>query len=414
MRRRTGEKPSPGRIVLFMTASSMLRELRTRFAPIIETIAANSLQHEADRSHLFDEVRALKEAGFGALRLDVADGGSGASLEQLFALLIDLAAADSNIPQIWRIHIAFVEDQLGHETGARWRRELASNQFFGGAWAETGGATFVDLGTTLTRGDDGLVLNGTKYYSTGSLYSDWISILVPLNGPTDLVTALVRTDAPGVRLDDDWFGIGQRLTGSGTTVLTDVAVNDDDYYPFTEHVPYGEALVQLVHLATLAGIARAAHTDVVAALRARTRVYPAGLSSVPRNDPQYQEIVGRIGAVASATEASVLWCARQLDEVVEALDAGDADAAERVAAVTVAVFEAQVTVTEQTLEAATLIYDVLGSSALERTTLLDRHWRNARTLTSHNPRAYKARIAGGWHLNGTDPVLALLGAIAQH
>jgi alkylation response protein AidB-like acyl-CoA dehydrogenase len=77
------------------------------------------------------------------------------------------------------------------------------------------------------------------------------------------------------------------------------------------------------------------------------------------------------------------------------------------------VFEALVTITEQALEASTLIYDVLGSSALDRSSLLDRHWRNARTLTSHNPRAYKARIAGGWHLNGSDPVVALLGKVAE-
>jgi alkylation response protein AidB-like acyl-CoA dehydrogenase len=396
-----------------ITTPPTLRELRARFAPIFATIADNALRHEAERSHPFDEVRALKEAGFGALRLGTADGGSGATLEQFFALLVDLAAADSNFPQIWRLHIAFTEDQLGREGGARWRREIANNQFFGGAWSEVGGATFLDLGTTLTPTDAGYLLNGTKYYSTGSLYSDWISVLAPLGGPTDLVTAVVRTTAPGVRLDDDWRGIGQRLTGSGTTVYTDVAVSDDDIYTFAEHVPYGEALVQLVHLATLAGIARAAHTDVVAALRARTRVYPAGLTSVAREDPQYHEIVGRVGALASAAEASVLWSARQLDEVVEAIGegAGGDEVTGLINAATVAVFESQLTVTEQTLEAATLIYDALGSSALDEKTLLDRHWRNARTLTSHNPRVYKARIVGDWHLNGADPNVALLGQV---
>jgi alkylation response protein AidB-like acyl-CoA dehydrogenase len=395
--------------------TTSLRELRARFAPIFASIAANAPRHEAERSHPFDEVRALKEAGFGALRLDPIDGGSGATLEQYFALLIELASADSNFPQIWRLHIAFTEDQLGREGGARWREEIASGSFFGGAWSETGGATFLDLGTTLTPAGDGYLLNGKKFYSTGSLYSDWISVLAPLGGPLDLVTAVVRSDARGVRIEDDWTGIGQRLTGSGTTIYSDVEVAAADVYSFAEHVPYAEALMQLVHLATLAGIARAAHRDMVTALRSRTRVYPAGLSAVAREDPQYHEIVGRVGALASATEASVLWAARQLDEVVDSIRTGTdpEEAGGLITSATIAVFEAQLTVTEQTLEAATLIYDVLGSSALDQSTQLDRHWRNARTLTSHNPRAYKARIVGDWHLNGADPNVALLGQILE-
>jgi len=398
-----------------ITPAPTLSDLRERFAPIFATIAENTLRHEAERSHPFDEVRALAEAGFGALRLDVADGGSGVSLEDFFALLIDLAAADSNVPQIWRLHIAVAEDQLRGADAARWRAEIADGSFFGGAWSETGGATFVDLGTTLTPSGDGYLLNGTKHYSTGSLYSDWISVLAPLGDPSNFVTVMVRRDAAGVELQDNWHGIGQRLTGSGTTVFTDVAVSADDIVPFTDRVPYAEALVQLVHLGTLAGIARAAHTDAVAALRARTRTYPQGLTDVARNDPQYLETIGRIGALASATEASVLWSARKLDVIVDAIATGvdPAEIADLVARATVAVFEAQVTVTEQTLEAATLVYDVLGSSALDQSVLLDRHWRNARTLASHNPRAYKARIAGDWHVNGADPNLALLGRMLE-
>jgi hypothetical protein len=34
---------------------------------------------------------------------------------------------------------------------------------------------------------------------------------------------------------------------------------------------------------------------------------------------------------------------------------------------------------------------------------LDRHWRNARTVASHNPWVYKARIVGDWSVNGTAP-----------
>lgn len=35
--------------------------------------------------------------------------------------------------------------------------------------------------------------------------------------------------------------------------------------------------------------------------------------------------------------------------------------------------------------------------------LLDRHWRNARTVATHNPLVYKAKVIGDWAINGTEP-----------
>ncbi|MCW2557600.1 MAG: acyl-CoA dehydrogenase, partial [Mycobacterium sp.] len=42
-----------------------------------------------------------------------------------------------------------------------------------------------------------------------------------------------------------------------------------------------------------------------------------------------------------------------------------------------------------------------GASASSRQRNLDRHWRNIRTITLHNPVAYKARVIGENLLHGT-------------
>lgn len=381
-----------------------------RFAAVFEQIAAAAHEHERAGSQPYDEVLALQRAGFGALRLPRADGGSGLGLESLFALLLELGAADSNLPQIYRNHLAFVEDhRLGSES-TRWREEIRAGRFVGGAWSETGGDSLLELATRVERRGESYLLNGRKYYSTGSLFADWISVLAK-DDAGELVLAVVAVDAPGVLVEQDWTGVGQRQTGSGSgsTIFTDVAVPVSHVYPFTRRVRYQEAFYQLVHLATLGGIARAAHRDLVAQLQRRRRAYPHGLSAVPREDPQYHEVVGRVGALASAARASVLWAARQLDGVAEPLENGatptTSDAL--LQAATVAVYEAQLTVTDAALDASTILYDALGASALDSSTLLDRHWRNARTIASHNPRVFKARIVGDWHLNGTDPIAAL-------
>ena len=55
------------------------------------------------------------------------------------------------------------------------------------------------------------------------------------------------------------------------------------------------------------------------------------------------------------------------------------------------------------LRAATQFFNALSASATASSKSLDRHWRNARTVASHNPLIYKARIVGDWHINGTEP-----------
>ena len=387
--------------------SPTIDDLRATFSPLFERIAAGAGAREAERRLPYEEVGALKEAGFGSLRLARADGGRGASLEQFFQLLVELGAADSNFPQIWRNHIAFVEDHRGGEAGKRWRQEIANRKLFGGAWTERGGETAGETKTEVTPVEGGYRLNGTKYYSTGSIYSDWVHVTAKLGTEEDRKVAVVGANAPGVRLLDDWTGVGQRLSGSGTAEFSDVWVPDTHLFAFKDRAPYQQVVYQLVHLATLAGIARAAHNDVVAALRSRkggsSRLGPP---RVPREEPLYQEVIGRVGALASSAEASVLWAARRVEPAAnarfESASVDEVTALARLAAV--AVYEAQLTVTEAALNASTILFDALGGSALDQSTLLDRHWRNARTISSHNPRVYKARMLGDWHLNGADPL----------
>jgi alkylation response protein AidB-like acyl-CoA dehydrogenase len=263
------------------------------------------------------------------------------------------------------------------------------------------------MSAELSRGDGSWVLDGVKYYSTGSNFADWISVAAKRDGDEAGVIALADARAPGVEVEDDWGGFGQRTTGSGTSRFAAVAVEDAAVYAFSERAPYQEALYQLVHVATLAGIARAAHRDVVARLRERVRAYGHGLSDVPRQDAQLVAVAGRVGALAASAEASVARAARYLD-LAAAAAIGGRDGAAAIAAAheaAVAVYEAQITTTDEALAAATLLFDALGSSALDTSLALDRHWRNARAITSHNPRVYKERLVGGWHLNGTPPVV---------
>jgi len=77
--------------------------------------------------------------------------------------------------------------------------------------------------------------------------------------------------------------------------------------------------------------------------------------------------------------------------------------AEQVAAASVAVAEAKVAATEASLLAGSKLIELGGTSATLEEHNLDRHWRNARTHTVHDPVRWKLNAIGRYFLSGTLP-----------
>ncbi|MET0932940.1 MAG: acyl-CoA dehydrogenase family protein [Mycetocola sp.] len=395
---------------------------RQRLGPVFATIASRAAERDLDRSLPLEEVRLLAQAGFGALRLPVNAGGAGLTVTEFTALLIELGTADSNQPQLWRNHIAFVEDRVWHRDApgaSEWLHRIASGDVVGGAWSERATVPGAGNSTRFDASTHPPTVTGTKYYSTGSIYGDWISVAAKADDESD-VFVLVDARGDGVELFDDWGGIGQRLTGSGTTIFDRAAIAGDAVFRSDERAPHQEIIYQIVLLASLAGVALSARDEAAAAVRARVRNYPQGLAAAPRDDAIVQQAIGGVAAAAAAARAVVLNAASELDAGLEELErtgtrsaipqpaasfenADAAGTADQLRAAAVATWEAQLVAADAALRASTELYDALGSSAVERSTGLDRHWRNARTLVSHNPRGYKERLVGDWYVNQADP-----------
>lgn len=382
-------------------------QLRAPFADIFSRIADTALAREHERELAFDAVNWLRDAGFGALRVPREQGGGGASLPQLFELLIELAEADSNLPHILRAHFGFVEGQLARDevaSQAYWLPKVVAGDLWGAAMAERTDTSTQNV-TLTAEGAEQWRLDGKKFYCTGTLYADWIAVSA-LTGD-DFVSVSVPTDAPGVARDDDWDGFGQRLSGSGTTHFDNVRVPAE--HVLRRHVAgeqrpesYISAFYQLFHLATLAGIARAVLRDASEFVQGRTRAFGVPGQSSPKHDPLVQRVVGRLSSLAYAAQTQVLAVAQVLQSVHEAERVGQAGEAHHIEA-EVRAFQAQQIVLEQVLEATTLLFDVGGASATSQSRRLDRHWRNARTLASHNPAIYRERALGNYYLNGISP-----------
>lgn len=385
--------------------------LARRFRPVFDAIAAGARDRERTGELPREHVRALADAGFGAVRIPRRFGGAGATLTDLFRLLVELGQADSNFPQIWRNHLAFVEDRLrpGTETyDLGWFDRLVAGDIVGGAWTEASpSAPLTSIATTLSIVDDGWVLNGAKGYSTGSLFAQWIGVLA--STPDEkLVLAFVPSPRNGIELSDDWDGFGQRQTASGTSRFVDVPVQAAHVYPFDQRARYQNAFYQLVHLANLVGIGRAARDELVSEVTNRARGYPHGLAARPVDDEQVQQVVGRVAALVFAAESAVTAAARLLHRASEGDDGLSHDESALIAS-DIATYSAQIIAGDSVLEATTVLFDALGSSGVSAAKGLDRHWRNARTIASHNPRIYKERIVGDWYLRGTNPLAAING-----
>lgn len=287
----------------------------------------------------------------------------------------------------------------------RWRDAVADGAIIGLANTELGtsvvGGAAPD--TRLTPDGHGYRLNGTKYYSTGTLYADYT--LVRAVGPGDaLAVVIIPTGRDGVEIVDDWDGIGQRLTASGTTHFHSVRVEPDEAVFDREGAGYGLAYAntqaQLFLTTVNAGIIRGILNDATALLRDRRRGFYHAPAARPADDPILQQAIGQIAANAFAAETVVLAAADALDAVARRRDEGIDDPALAHAAA-LAAAKAKIVVDDLALRSGGLIFDVAGASATLRAANLDRHWRNARTLASHNPASYKAMAVGAHAIHGT-------------
>jgi alkylation response protein AidB-like acyl-CoA dehydrogenase len=387
-------------------AAPLDAELAARFRPVFARIAAGALEREQARRLPFEEVEWLRAAGFGALRIPQEYGGVGATLPQFFGLLLELAAADSNISHLLRGHFSFLESRLNHEdeaTRAFWFPKVAKGALIGYAMAEQGAST--TIGTTIARAEDGegWLLNGKKYYSTGTIYADWI-VATALDGE-QIVSLAFPADLPGVQRLDDWDGFGQRMTGSGTTVFDNVRLRDEHVVRRFDGKPqpsYHKGFLQLILLTSIAGAGRAVLRDAVEFVQRKTRAFDVPGESSPRRDPLVQRVVGRIASLSYAADTLVGAVAGALEHAWQQARAGAADEA-LYAATEIQVFQAQQVVIDLVMQASNLLFEVGGASATSEARRLDRHWRNARTAASHNPAIFRERAIGDYHLNGTPP-----------
>ena len=349
------------------------------------------------------EIEQFTRSGLGSIAIGKAFGGPQVSYVTLAEVFAIISAADPALGQIPQNQFGIL-NLLQHVASEPQKQQLFQSVLngsrIGNAGPERGNKNTLELKARITAQGDGWVLNGQKFYSTGALFAHWIAVKA-LNDDGKQVMAFIRRGTPGLRVVDDWSGFGQRTTASGTVLLNNVRVDADlvvENWRLNERPNIQGAVSQLIQAAIDAGIARGALDDAIEFVRTRARPWIDAKVDRASDDLYVIADIGKLKIELHAAEALL----RKAGKVLDQVSAAPVTAASAARA-SIAVAEAKVLTTEISLLASEKLFELAGSRATLAEFNLDRHWRNARVHTLHDPVRWKYHAVGNYHLNGTLP-----------
>jgi SfnB family sulfur acquisition oxidoreductase len=376
-----------------------------------EAFGAGAADRDAGRTLPHEQVRALKDTGLLGLSVPKEYGGIEAPATVLAEVFRLLADGDPSVAQIPQSHFTFLEALRLQGTDAQqafFYGQVLDGALLANAQSERGPHPVnVDTTTLTPSGPLEHVLSGRKFYSTGALFADWVVVRASLSdgssqtptSSTPKALAFVAAGTPGLDVVDDWDGMGQRTTASGTVTLDSVRVPNEHVVGFTpifaQPSLFG-ARAQLLHAALDTGIATAALDEGVRqAAKARPH-FEAGVSA-STEDPTLVHIAGELTVTVRGAQAL-------LAEAARSVDAATADLTEHTAAAaSVAVAVAKVAATKASLEASSALFELGGTRSASASANLARYWRDARTHTLHDATRWKLQHIGRYTLSGTLP-----------
>ena len=368
---------------------------------LAQDFAPGASRRDRDRVLPWDELDAFSASGLWGITVPREHGGAGVSAVTLARVIAIIGAADGSLAQIPQNHFYALEVlRSGGSPGQRARFDALAlaGQRFGNALAEIGARDFRRR-TRLSARDGRLFVTGRKFYCTGAIFADWIPTLVVDDEDRQQIVFIPR-EAEGVQITDDWDGFGQRTTGSGSVAFDRVAVQPEWVVPFQASferpTPIGP-LAQIMHAAIDLGIGRGALAATLPFVRDRARPWVDAHVDRAADDPLLVAGLGDVAVRLRAAEAL-------LDRAGHAVDEAIADPTEfTVAQASLAVAAARALTTTAGLLAASKLFELTGTSATLAEDNLDRHWRNVRTHSLHDPVRWKYHAVGNHSLNGINP-----------
>ncbi|MBF2713161.1 SfnB family sulfur acquisition oxidoreductase [Agrobacterium vitis] len=366
--------------------------------------AKDAALRDRDRIWPVAELDAFSQSGLWSINVPKEFGGPELSYATLAKVIEIISQADSSIGQVAQNHLGVVAAIRTVSDKAQQQLifgEVLKGLRLGNAFSEFGSKRAADFETKFTDHGDHVIVNGKKFYSSGALLAHKVPI-VALDEEGRAWYAIADRDAPGLTVIDDWSSFGQRTTLSGTVILENVKVDKAWLVPGYKgyEVPTADgAIFQIIQVAVDTGIAQAAIVETIDFVRTKSRPWVDSGLERASDDPYTIQAVGSLSLRLHAAQALLEKAGRAIDVAVSDPNADTVAQAQIITA------EAKILSTEIAIEATNKLFELAGTRSTLAEHNLDRHWRNARTHTLHDPVRWKYSILGKYYLNGENPPL---------
>lgn len=391
-------RPRPATPAHIIKSDEEAIEIATRLAG---EFAADSALRDREGLLPLRELDAYSQSGLWSINVPKAYGGSGVSYATLAKVIEIIAAGDSSIAQITQNHLAIVGHIDLDGTDAQ-KKEffgwVLGGLRFGNAFSELNSKNVAAFETKIAYDGNDAVINGEKYYTTGALLAHIIPI-VAVDDQARTFLAFAERDAPGLTVTNNWSSFGQRTTASGGIKIANLRLPKSRLLPVVafDRPTIAGPVSQIIQSAIDAGIAKGAIEDTVAFIRTQSRPWIDSGKETAAEDVFTISAIGDLEIRLHAAEAL-------LEIAGKAIDVALADSSERnVAEATIKTAESKVLTTEIAILATNKLFELAGTRSTLAVHNLDRHWRNARAHTLHDPVRWKFFHVGNYYLNGVSP-----------
>jgi alkylation response protein AidB-like acyl-CoA dehydrogenase len=380
-------------------------DLRRVSDSLARGLADTAAQREREGQLPHQEIEELRRAGLLGLPAPRKTGGPGGDWVDVLAVTRAISAADASIGQLVGYHYlnVVIADLVGTPTQV----ECLHCGLVDEGWFIGDSVNPLDPSLIVARSGDDIALNGRKTFSTGAAVADRILIAFMLGESTRF--AIIPRERPGLVIHDDWDNFGQRLSASGSIDFNGVTVRADELLgegcaPTSPRSTLVPPLIQSIFANVLLGLTQGSLNRAIEYTRAQSRPWFKSGVSRASDDPYILAEYGRLAAQLAGALAFADGVAATLRSALA--QGPDLTAAER-GSVAVESFKSRIVSTTVALEITSRIFELMGARATARKYGFDRYWRDARTLSLHDPIVYKAKEIGDFLVNGQVPEVSV-------
>ncbi|CRM88611.1 Putative acyl-CoA dehydrogenase YdbM [Pseudomonas sp. 22 E 5] len=348
---------------------------------------------------------ALRHSGLLALSIPTQYGGLGASWSETLGIVREFAKVDSSIAHVFGFHhlmLATVRLFARPDQWQPWFEQTARKNWFWGNALNP-----LDTRTVVKDFGGWREFSGKKSFCSGASDSEMlIASAVDETAGGKLLIAAIPSGRSGITLHNDWNNIGQRQTDSGSASFERVRVEESELLldPGPLSTPFAclrPLIAQLTFTHMFLGIAEGAFEEARNYTLTETRAWHKSSAEDVRQDPYVLHHYGEFWVALEGIRLLVEHAAELLDQAwAKGPNLSETERGQ----LAIAIATAKVAATRQGLDLCSRLFEVTGARSTHASLRLDRHWRNLRTQTLHDPVDYKLHELGDWALNQSLPI----------